>query len=111
MWGMVVVDPYPERVGRNKRSALRRFISNALADVTVETSAAFCTGMAQWAEFIIGPAKGRTRWLIAPFDPRNRTPQRLAGLCACVSDNGGSGAASMRISMEALQSDGQTLCR
>ena len=46
-------------VGRNKRSALRRF--------TVETSPVFRTRTAQCAECIIGPAKGRTRWLIAPY--------------------------------------------
>src|SRR6266403_3441140 len=33
---------------------------------TLAASRGFRTGMAQCAEFIIGPAKGRTRWLIAP---------------------------------------------
>ena len=37
--------------------------------------------------------------------------KRFAGFHECVIDRGGSGAASMRISMEALQSHGQTLCR
>jgi hypothetical protein len=30
------------------------------------------TGAAQCAEFTIGPAKGRTRWLIAPYGPVSR---------------------------------------
>jgi hypothetical protein len=66
--------------GRNKRSVLRNFISNTLAEVTVEP-AGFRAGLAQCAEFIIGPAhrvrplagpmagSGRTRWLIAPYGP------------------------------------------
>src|SRR5258708_27659583 len=36
---------------------------------TLAASRGFRTGMAQCAEFIIGPAKGRTRWLIAPYSP------------------------------------------
>src|SRR5258707_15736880 len=41
-----------------------------------ETSAAhrFRAGAAQCTEFIIGPAKGRTRWLIAPYGLRAKLP-------------------------------------
>src|SRR6266853_4820156 len=64
-----------EHVERNKRSTLRRFISkHGRRGRRIEMSPGFRTGTAQCAEFIIGPAEGRTRWLIAPYGPPGSAP-------------------------------------
>src|SRR5712692_5873437 len=45
-------------------------------------SRGFRAGAAQCAEFIIGPAKGRTRWLIAPYGPQPAVlPPSAVSIC------------------------------